>query len=275
MIHAWKVLTHDLRLPVQGGEPVFDGKLPYVLSPAAVDDSPADCAAGWNACASPETALRIAGIWPNGRPARLFHVETGAEVVGRGNKLRAAAWTITAEATEDEVRAAIRALSAPFGDLADEITEEQLAWRAALARPGHDAAAVEAGLRTALKTRRLSAWTTRSFACAEDAWAAWAAWAARDALAAGDARAARGAWDAWAAWAARDAWDAWDARDAWAARAAGDAWAAITAWYAAKRGWVQTDPLTTGIRDAYTAGLGVAIPTGPDELGWAMEDSDA
>lgn len=43
--------------------------------------------------------------------------------------------------------------------------------------------------------------------------------------------------------------------------------------FAALMGWVDIDPLrlTTGIRDAYAAELGIAIPTGPTELGWAME----
>lgn len=53
----------------------------------------------------------------------------------------------------------------------------------------------------------------------------------------------------------------WDAKDA-------------LAWeFAALSEWVTKDPqwLTTGIRDAYRNGLGIAIPTGPGELGWAME----
>jgi hypothetical protein len=29
--------------------------------------------------------------------------------------------------------------------------------------------------------------------------------------------------------------------------------------------------LTVGIRDAYCNGLAIAIPTGPTELGWAIE----
>jgi hypothetical protein len=43
--------------------------------------------------------------------------------------------------------------------------------------------------------------------------------------------------------------------------------------YAALNGWVDYDPLllTTGLRDAYRAGLAIAVPTGPDTLGWAME----
>jgi glycine cleavage system H lipoate-binding protein len=42
----------------------------------------------------------------------------------------------------------------------------------------------------------------------------------------------------------------------------------------ASHGWLTThkaDHLTVGIRDAYHAGLGIALPTGPHELGWAMD----
>jgi hypothetical protein len=101
-----------------------------------------------------------------------------------------------------------------------------------------------------------------------------AAMAARDAW---DARAARDAWVARAAWVTRAAWvarvarDARDARDAWAAWDARDA---RTVFYASRMGWIErpADLLTAGIRDAYAAGLGIAIPTGPNELGWAMAD---
>jgi hypothetical protein len=70
-----------------------------------------------------------------------------------------------------------------------------------------------------------------------------------------------------AAWDARDAWDAWDARDARDA---------LIVEYAALQGWTDHDPLllTTGLRDAYWNGLALAVPTGPNELGWAM-DGDA
>jgi len=265
---------------------VWDGTLSYTLPPVVVDDGPDDCAPGWNACAEGHTALRIAGLWPDGRPSRLFRVETDGLVVERGDKLRAATWCIVEEILD--VTPHVRRMSEPFGELADEITAEQMAWRAALARPRHDEAAIETGLREALAARGIESWTLRRF---NDAWAARdarAAWAARDAR---DARAAWAAWTAWAAWAARAAWDAWDARaawdawDAWAARDARDARAARDAWdawdardallvfYTSRRGWIssRTDLLTTGIRDAYAAGLAVAIPTGPTELGWAME----
>ena len=79
------------------------------------------------------------------------------------------------------------------------------------------------------------------------------------------AKAARAAWDArdaLAAWDALDAWDAWDARDA------------MTVHYAARMEWTKDDAqlLTTGLRDAYGAGLAIALPTGPNEMGWAMDE---
>jgi len=39
-------------------------------------------------------------------------------------------------------------------------------------------------------------------------------------------------------------------------------------------GWTQHDPLllTEGIRDAYRAGLAVAVPVADRVLGWAMTD---
>jgi len=42
---------------------------------------------------------------------------------------------------------------------------------------------------------------------------------------------------------------------------------------AASQKWinVRDDFLTRGIREAYEAGLGIAIPTGPDELGFVMD----
>ena len=85
---------------------------------------------------------------------------------------------------------------------------------------------------------------------------------AGDAGADGDARVARAAWDARAA---RAAWAAWDARDAWDA---------LTVEYAALMGWTKDDPdlHTTGIRDAYRCGLEIVLPTGPNELGWALSE---
>ncbi len=43
--------------------------------------------------------------------------------------------------------------------------------------------------------------------------------------------------------------------------------------FAALQGWLDVDPLklTTGLRDAYAAGLAIALPTAQGVLGWAME----
>ena len=258
-ITGYKVFTHDLRPPVRGGDPVWDGVLPHALAPVTCDDGPDECAAGWNFSRFPQTALQIAGLWPNGRPSRIF-VVTAEQFIERSDKCRSASLTIVREFAESEVQSAIEELSRPFGQFAAEMVREQMAWRAALARPQRDEAAVERGLDEALAARGLG-WKLKRFDSVEAARAAWAAWAAWDAWDARDAWAARAAWAAWDARDARDAWAAWDARDA------------CTVHFAARKGWTKDDPalLTVGLRDAYTAGLAIAVPTGPDELGWVME----
>lgn len=271
---AYRCWTHDLRPPVRGGDPVsgWDGSCPFVLPPVRVDRTGSECAAGYSACERPETALRISGLWPDGRPSRLFVVDSGRrKVEHRKEKVRAASWTVVRECSSEEVAAAVLGLSVAFGPHAERMAAEQIAWRDALARPGHDPEAVEAGLRTSLKRRRIGAWSLRRYDSARAARAAWDAW---------EARAARAARAAWAAWAARAAMDVWAARDAWAARAARDArdardaWDALTATYASLSSWVDrpADLLTAGLREAYRSGLGVALPTGPSEMGWAMDE---
>jgi hypothetical protein len=264
---AYKVLTHDLRPPVQGGDPVLPAGyvLPFALPAVACDHSEVECApGGWYACREAHVALRIAGLWPNGRPSRLFEVGEPVDLVERGDKLRAASWTVTREVPEEEIAAHVRRLSEPFAPCADEMTVEQMAWRAALARPGYAPEHVEAALTKALAARGL-VWKLKRY---DTARAAWDSWDARAAWAAMDARAA------WAAWDARAAWDAWAARAARAAWAAMDARDALVVDFAARQKWIShpADLLTVGIRDAYSRGLEIAIPTEPDVLGWAMRE---
>ncbi len=244
----FKVLTSDYRPPLQGGKPIWDGvTLPFTLPSVTLDRSDAECSNGWNYTDDLATALRIAGLWPTGRPSVALMVEPAADGIARGEKRRASSLTLVRQATDDEIADAIHALSAPFGEHQDTMAAEQVAWRMALRRPRRDEEAVVAGLTAALAARSLP-WTLAKF---------------------DSARAARAAWDAWDAWAAWDAWDAraaWDARDAWAARDA------LTWQFAGRMGWVpKPDLLTTGLRDAYATGLAIAIPTGPSRLGWAME----
>src|SRR3990167_2544191 len=199
----YKILTHDLRPPLQGGAPVWDGTtLPFTLPAVALDTGPAECSFGWNFVTDLAAGFRIAGLWPTGRPSRVLIVEPDSTAIVCGDKCRATSLTILREATIAEIEQGIVKLSEPFGEHADAMTREQIAWRRALARPRRDPERVEARLHLALETRGLD-WTLQRFddtKAARDAWTARDAWAARD------------AWDAWAAW---DAWTAWDA---WAAK---------------------------------------------------------
>ena len=270
-ITGWKVFTHDFRSPIQAGPALWDGQENFLLPKVRLDQGAGECAAGWNFCRSLATTFRVGGLWPTGRPSVACKVEAVGIWVERGEKCRSEQLLIRRRATADEIEAAVLELSAPFGEHQQTMAAEQLVWREALARPTLDKKLVELKLQEALTKRGLS-WALKEFADARAIWAAWdarAAWAARD------------AWDAWAAWAAWAAWPAWDASAAWDARAAWAAWGASAAWdaraalilyFAAKKGWIHTPPdlLTIGLREAYQHGLAIALPTGPNELGWTM-----
>ena len=284
MREGWKVWTHDRRSPIQGGKSVWDGTYPTTLATVPLDTSDAECGfSGWHYCADLATALRIGGMWPGGWPALYTQVVGSEDAIERGGKRRASSLVLRRQASEAEIAEAVLRFSAVFGPHAATMAAEQLAWCEALARPLRDDTTVEAGLREALSARGL-AWAVKRYKtarAARDVWntrairAAWAAWDARDAS---DVRAA---WDVWAVWdvgAVRSAWNAWDVwavwdvgdvRSAWNAKAA---WDALTVQYASLMGWVSVprDLLTQGIRDAYRNGLDAALPTGPDELGYAM-----
>ena len=290
---GWKLFTHDLCSPIQGGKPVWDGSLPFTTKRVKLDAGESDCSRGWNYVADIATGFGIVGLWSTGRPSRVFMVEASEDAIERKGKRRASELRIVREATEEEIRAGVAQVSEVFGVHAERMTDEQLAWRRALGRPRFEPAAVAAHLRTAVATRKLD-WALKEYDSCRAARDAWAAWDARDAAwdawAAWDARAAREAWDArvawdgvaWdgVAWDARAAREAWAARDAWAAWAARDAreawaaWAALIVTYAALNAWVSEPPelLTAGLREAYENGLGVAIPTGPNVLGYAMDE---
>lgn len=253
---GWKVLTHDCRPPVRGGDPIWDGvTLPHTLPEVRLNVGPQECADGWHYTASAAGALKLSGLWPDGRPSRLLLVQPSDDWIERGDRRRCSQLTIVREATDRELREAVSEMSIPLGGHRARMVREQLAWRLALARPLHDEARVERLLGVALRARGLGGWRLRRYDTAYDAWAAYDT---RDAWDAG------GAVGAWAAWDARDAWDAWDARDA------------LTVTYAALNGWTPGKPglLTAGIREAYRHGLGGVIPVAADTLGWWMDTPD-
>jgi len=256
---AYKVLSHSMCPPVRGGNPVCSiDDLPFTLPPVDVDDSNKECASGWNACSEGHIALRVAGLWPDGWPARIFQVQTHQPVIERGNKLRSSTWTIIEEV---DIAPHIERLSQAFGEYAEVMTAEQLAWHRALCRPHYDPTIVERSLRAALAARGLS-WRLRHLDNDRSAWNTRAAWAAR------------------ATWNARAAWDTWNTRDAWAAWAAWDARAAraaLTWHYASLMGWVNGSPnrYDIGIRNAYEHGLDVVVQTDHNELGWAMVEEQS
>ena len=275
---GWKILTSDFRPPVQSGDPLFDGKtFPRLLPSVELDQSDRECGRGWNFVADIETGFKIAGLWRSGKPNAVIQIEAEG-AIRRRDKLRARSLTLLRHATDDEIHAALLRFSKPFGAHQEAMAEEQWLWWQALKRPSYDARKVEAYLREALVSRALD-WKLKQFSDAGAARAAWDAWDARDAWAAWSAGAA---WGAWSAGAARAAWDAWsaggaraagDAWDPWAAGASWDAGDALTVSFAARSGWIELkhDHLTVGIRDAYRNGLAIAVATGTNELGWAME----
>jgi hypothetical protein len=271
---VYKAFTQSLCSPIRGGAPVWGGELPYRLPTVEVDTSEEECTAGWNACRTPEDALRIAGMWPDGRPSRVFRCDAvpNCPVAARGDKLRAASWRLVSELTEEEIGQAVCRFSERYlSRHAAVMADEQMAWRAALARPLHDPEVVERELRAALSARGLS-WRMRRF---DPSWSARASREARNAMVTLDSL------DIWSAWASRDscdaldacnAMDAWSAMDAWAAMDACDAWDALVTQYTALCGHLQcaADRHTVGIREAYRHGLAIALPIGNDQLGWTM-----
>jgi hypothetical protein len=203
---------------------------------------------------------------------------------------RAFELTITAECTDDEIRAAMREIVS-WSRTADELVEEQWAWYVALGRPSSEETKVVERLQAALANRQLD-WTLRRFESAEHAWAARAGELARALLNGRTAnhdeppgptwrgslgRPSAGLWPepieianfTFHAWEAQ--WDRWDPWDLYVANQATHA---LSRYMSLSRGW-STDKtaanLSVGIRDAYYHGLAVAVPTGPNELGYAMD----
>lgn len=270
---GYKALTWTYRPPIQGGAPVFDGRLPCELPVVELDTSDAECASGWNFTKAPETALTIAGFWPDGWPIRLFEIEADDSAIVRGDKCRAAQITLVEEVPVIPV---IEKLSKRwFPSHANVMALEQIAWYEALGRPMHDSAKVEEFLYEALSARGLN-WALKMCQSAQDVWSFWTTFNAQD------TRTACDAWDAWTfTWNVRDAcavWNVRDARSVWASRTsqfaqdAWDAWDALMAFASGiyRQFDIPPNKLTKGIRDAYAHGLWITSLVDENTLGWAM-----
>jgi len=291
-MQGYKVFTHDLCSPIQGGAPVWNGTLPFELPKVKLDRSKQQCAEGWNFVQDIKTGLFIAGLWPNGRPSRVFVVKSKS-AIKRGNKYRTQQLTILEEVDEETINAVIYDLILTFKDHKKHMAESQIEWRRALGRPFLDEEKIEKGLIEALEVRGLSSWSVKKYSSVKAARDAWVAWDKRDAsyakaaFEAGDAgtakdlwtsRAANAAWDASVTWTAWDVWAPWTPKEVWygtsAAKAAWDAMAALQLEFSALNGWVESasDFFTRGIRTAYENGLEVCTPTNIDELGWVAKE---
>lgn len=104
---GFKVFTHDLCSPIQGGSPIWDGSVPYELPQVPLDTSLEECASGWNYCSTSKQALLITGLWPNGKPSRVFTVKAMGRVIERGNKIRTDKLTVVSELSDDWIHDAI------------------------------------------------------------------------------------------------------------------------------------------------------------------------
>lgn len=165
----YKFLTHDFKSPIQGGDPVWDGKtLPFTLNGVTLDKSDNECAAGWNFVDSIETGFKFVGMWPTGCPSQILKVEPSKDKIQRGSKWRSSKLTITELATEDEIHSAIERFSELFVGYAKEMSVEQILWREALSRPSYDLNVVTDSLQQALSKRDLK-WELKQF---DAAWAA-------------------------------------------------------------------------------------------------------
>jgi hypothetical protein len=258
---GYKVFTHDLCSPFGGG-PVWDGSLPYDL-PAAV------CAVG-NVQMTAAHAVWFSGLWPNGKPCRMFLL------VG----LTSTNW----EAVEEvPVELYLRELSdAFFGDLSEGMYQEQLAWYKALSRPSSDKSKIITGLNDALYARGLD-WELKEFGSMRELIDAYKQCSFADSLRAWDKWYTDDAIEATAKWMVHSfntGVDArinvdyiWSARDFCTKQVKTTMHAvrnALAVYYVSKEGWVdiQADKLTIGLREAFYNGLDIVAPVGSSTLGW-------
>ena len=137
---GYKILTADFCPPIQGGDPIWDGKTePFRLPKVALDLSSAECSFGWNFTETPQQAFKILI-----EARRCLNGLVVVEVVGledtikRGDKLRTSQLTIVRQLTVNEVSTVVATLA----------TDAALSVRRAIARRAELDNAVVATLAT-------------------------------------------------------------------------------------------------------------------------------
>ncbi len=273
-IKGYKIFTHHFCSPIQGGKAIWDGTVPFDLPEVPLDETAARCGEGWNFVADIATGFQYTGMWPTGRPVVVAAVST-EHAIQREDKMRAANLRIERLATKEEIEDAIRQLSKPFGDLAEEMVSEQIAWWEALGRPERNEDAVRAGLKQALQAQGLDL-TLKKYLPPYTGWASGVVW---------DTWKPPHSWEGWAAWAQLRRWDVeypWRPRERWFLQGefpGWDTWAGRVAQseliqcYAHGK-FPKTLPnlLTPGLREAFRAGLQFAMLSAPGELGYVMDE---
>jgi len=261
-------LTHDLRQPGSMRKPLWDGSVPFDLQTPDADIVGGGTTwrnrSGLFLWPDGHAALLNSGLWSDGRPSRLYRVE--AESATKCGD-RYSARTIKVVDEVCDIRPHVERMAAELFDdrYCTQMVGEQLAWHAALRRAKHNAAVVDAGLKSALMARGLSGWTLRRYDNAN------AAVEAHDALGVHTTDIAFRTWNTEAVSFCDGGRSSTQDCDTFGAY---DADVALIVMRKSFMGDVsfRGDLLTVGIRDAYAAGLHVAIPTGPAELGWSMDD---
>lgn len=157
-MRVYKVFTHDLRSPVVGGDPVWSGRLPYSLPKVPIARSEQICGAGWAACRTPTAAIQFAGLFPDGRPGRLFtglmdgeYAEVSDYTSPGVTKLRCESILLEQELPLQPVieELAERTWTKFTGDMIQQVFE----WMSALKRPLHNEHVVGYACYEALKAQ--------------------------------------------------------------------------------------------------------------------------
>lgn len=157
-MRVYKVFTHDLRSPVVGGEPVWSGRLPYTLPRVPIARGNHFCGEGWAACRTPTAAIQFAGLFPNGRPARVFTGFVQGDYAESTDPMQPGVMKIRAETilldTEMPLEPIIEELAEiTWTKYTGTMISELFDWIAALKRPLHNEHIVGYALYEALKAQ--------------------------------------------------------------------------------------------------------------------------